>query len=389
MAFEPAISSKLDVSMNVNALRLVDPSLNLLQDHATHVVLYSFKPDSNEWEKVNIEGALFIYSRKTEPRYNMTIINRLNTNNLVEFLNGDMNLQVQEPFLLYRNGEGKIFGIWFYSQKECAQISKTLDKIIKELSANGTKNGVDNMMSMLSMSEGSKKVHNNVKVPDGTSKRVLDFFAMAKITTPCQPPGRNQRPPATSPQLLEPKPQANVKPLLQKLLANPNRPVKTVEQIEKQHMSTPPKRESAPIDIIKVSPVETSQNRPRPLVLSNSALSVEKKLENGFGFVRIPESSPRSDTPSGIEPLDRPGSSDVETPNKVPLLTPNMFMSSCNDREPRDPSASFPDSSLDVKPEPLTKSQLLQAVSYLLKNDPDFVNKLHEAYVKSFVDRVS
>jgi mRNA-decapping enzyme 1B len=42
-----------------------------------------------------------------------------------------------------------------------------------------------------------------------------------------------------------------------------------------------------------------------------------------------------------------------------------------------------------TKPEPLTKSQLLQAMNYLIKNDPDFIKKLHEAYLKSFTEMVS
>lgn len=35
--------------------------------------------------------------------------------------------------------------------------------------------------------------------------------------------------------------------------------------------------------------------------------------------------------------------------------------------------------------EPLTKNQLSQAFEYLLKNDPDFMVKIHEAYVKSLL----
>lgn len=37
------------------------------------------------------------------------------------------------------------------------------------------------------------------------------------------------------------------------------------------------------------------------------------------------------------------------------------------------------------KLEPLTKNQLLQAFEYLLKNDSDFMIKIHEAYVKSLL----
>lgn len=39
--------------------------------------------------------------------------------------------------------------------------------------------------------------------------------------------------------------------------------------------------------------------------------------------------------------------------------------------------------------QPLTETQLLQALSYLMKNDPGFIRKIHEAYLKSFADMVS
>lgn len=39
--------------------------------------------------------------------------------------------------------------------------------------------------------------------------------------------------------------------------------------------------------------------------------------------------------------------------------------------------------------EPLTRNQLLQAFNYLLRTDPEFMNKLHEAYVKSFSEILS
>lgn len=39
--------------------------------------------------------------------------------------------------------------------------------------------------------------------------------------------------------------------------------------------------------------------------------------------------------------------------------------------------------------QPLTETQLLQAISYLMKNDPSFIRKIHEAYLKSFSEMVS
>ncbi|XP_055307906.1 uncharacterized protein LOC129572025 [Sitodiplosis mosellana] len=44
---------------------------------------------------------------------------------------------------------------------------------------------------------------------------------------------------------------------------------------------------------------------------------------------------------------------------------------------------------LSTTVQPLTETQLLQAISYLMKNDPSFIRKIHEAYLKSFADMVS
>lgn len=44
---------------------------------------------------------------------------------------------------------------------------------------------------------------------------------------------------------------------------------------------------------------------------------------------------------------------------------------------------------LTTAAQPLTETQLLQAISYLMKNDPSFIRKIHEAYLKSFAEMVS
>lgn len=52
-------------------------------------------------------------------------------------------------------------------------------------------------------------------------------------------------------------------------------------------------------------------------------------------------------------------------------------------------AAPSPPEPLTKPLEPLTKNQFLRAFNYLLKSDPDFINKLHEAYVKSFGEILS
>lgn len=371
------MAKSAEVSMNVSAIRLVDRLVCDIVDTATHVVLYEFNHKSSEWEKTNAEGALFIYSRNGNPRYKIIVLNRLNTHNLVEPVDEGIDLQLQEPFLLYRNSRGEIHGIWFYDRDESLRLAKTIDRLIKEIG-----NIKCPMETRLKIGSELFKPQ-QPETPDGTSKRVMDFFARAGSKAPSQPPGPRAPPPGLSRE----QQLSDVNPLLQRLMSNPN-PI-TVEQLEKQQRSSPSTQD---VPKIRTKSIIKKDNARRPLTLP---IHSSPKIENGMNLLQLGESPPKGYTPSSIttqhffnsaiphspsEPLEvsvLEQSVTMETPTKPALIPPVMF-ASAKEETP-----------LVVKPEPLTKSQLLQAVTYLLKNDADFINKLHEAYVKSFVDMVS
>ena len=337
--------------MNISALKLADPYVKSIAETAAHVVLYSFNAESYVWEKLNEEGALFICVRCAEPKHNIMILNRLNTYNLIEPIVEGLEFQQQDPFLLYKNAQGHINGIWFYDKEECARIAEVLGKLVKPSNK-----------SLVSMN----KPPDPKPQEEGTSKRVMDFFAKASSNAPSQAP-------FIAPPPGIPHKQDGEKPLLQRLMSNP---VKTVEQIEKQQRTITPQKE--PLNLRKKDKSNT-----RPVSLG-AAMSAQQSLENGLGFLRINESSPTATIPTQQFFNSTLVHSELETslpdtPSKPELIPPVVFAA----------SAKKEDVNLNVRPEPLTKSQLLQAVSYLLKNDSDFINKLHEAYVKSFVDMVS
>ena len=70
------MSEAPEVRMNVAALKRVDPYVKEILETATHVALYTFNGDTSEWEKTEIEGALFVYSRIGEPYHSILIMNR-------------------------------------------------------------------------------------------------------------------------------------------------------------------------------------------------------------------------------------------------------------------------------------------------------------------------
>ncbi|XP_041709578.2 LOW QUALITY PROTEIN: mRNA-decapping enzyme 1B [Coregonus clupeaformis] len=120
----------LDISLA--ALQRQDPYINNIVDVASQVALYTFNNRSNEWEKTDVEGTLFVYTRLASPRHGFTIMNRLNMENLTEPITKDLDFQLQDPFLLYRNARLAIYGIWFYDKADCQRIAELMKNLTKQ-----------------------------------------------------------------------------------------------------------------------------------------------------------------------------------------------------------------------------------------------------------------
>ncbi|XP_026668087.1 mRNA-decapping enzyme 1A [Ceratina calcarata] len=450
--------------MNVAALKRVDPYVKDILETATHVALYTFNAVNNEWEKTDIAGALFVYSRNGEPYNSVLIMNRLNTNNLVEPVTQGLDLQLQEPFLLYRNSRCNIYGIWFYDKEDCIRIGATLNKLVKESEENrkacskpavnvkrnsGPNASNIDIFSMLSKAQedfninrsSSNSVGGSTREgpiskspldipgtdnisgplaaplgPDVTSQSVMDFFAKAKVNTGHFKAGDQPTPVATE-----------GKPLLARLMSHPA--AHTVENIEKQHRSITPQpatqqqSQTTPTAIMTVnnaasnSATNRSKRRNKTTPQQDSIIStpapttqeVSSSINqstadtNGTtGFLRIqsPSSAPSSNSTS------QPVSDIIGSSNSNPLASLFAHASASASEDiitgtlsgrgsapalipPVMFAAPSPPEPLNRPIEPLTRNQLLQAFNYLLRSDPDFINKLHEAYVKSFGEILS
>ncbi|CAL1569038.1 unnamed protein product [Knipowitschia caucasica] len=118
------VAKGLDISLA--ALKRQDPYINDIVDVASQVALYTYNNRANEWEKTEVEGTLFIYTRLASPRHGFTIMNRLSMENLTEPITKDLDFQLQDPFLLYRNARLMIHGIWFYDKEDCQRIAQRM-----------------------------------------------------------------------------------------------------------------------------------------------------------------------------------------------------------------------------------------------------------------------
>lgn len=400
--------------------------------------------------------------------------------NLVEPITQGLDLQLQDPFLLYRTSHGSIYGIWFYDKEECVKIASTLTRIIKEGSEGkpdkkermtmepmGKSVDIFSMLTKAQEEFNSKSpqknrpnmfgvpldMNSNLQEAGRTPQSVMDFFAKAsngpnfmQDANVVQQPGIFMSSPRSGPPpglarmqsvpIAIPLTQTDVKPFLQRLMSNP---AHSVEHIEKQQRATTPKNEFVSL-INNGNPVLSTSNGNETInnlnfnigVLPNNKPGVDSSIsqihvENTVGFLSIPDSPPvtvhsqqffNSKLVSNHSPLlpdstlesqiissssenHRPVSAPMEMHLKPALMPPLMFTSSVKkedyiDATPTTTTAVIVNrpttsgkNSYPAQPEPLTKNQLLQAVNYLLKHDADFINKLHEAYVKSFSELVS
>lgn len=131
-----------ELRMNLVAIKRVDPYAKDIVDSSAHVAFYTFNSDENEWEKTDVEGAFFIYSRNAEPFYSIFINNRLNTKPLVEPITAQIQLQSQPPFLLYRNERSRIRGFWFSNILECDRHCHLIGRLIKECENTASKSAI-------------------------------------------------------------------------------------------------------------------------------------------------------------------------------------------------------------------------------------------------------
>ena len=86
------------------------------------------------------KGHFSFTSEKCEPQYGFLILNRLSADNWVQPINLELDSQIQPPFLLYKNKDSEIYGIWFYEEDKCRLVGKAIEKYAKlaeEKSSNG------------------------------------------------------------------------------------------------------------------------------------------------------------------------------------------------------------------------------------------------------------
>ncbi|OIW21395.1 hypothetical protein TanjilG_02562 [Lupinus angustifolius] len=125
----PNLDEKTTKVLNLTVLQRMDPFINQILFIAAHVSFYDFNLQTNQWSRKDVEGSLFVVKRNSQPRFQFIVMNRRNTENLVENLL-DFEYELKKPYLLYRNAAQDVNGIWFYDPDECEEVANLFNRIL-------------------------------------------------------------------------------------------------------------------------------------------------------------------------------------------------------------------------------------------------------------------
>ena len=122
---------------NLGVLQKIDPSVLEIIGDATHVALYSFQPATTKWERMNIEGALFVTRAACAPFYNVVVLNKNGPDDFKLDIKCIMNIKLQPPYLMLRHataGAPSVVGLWFHNESERQDILEIIGRSMKSAS---------------------------------------------------------------------------------------------------------------------------------------------------------------------------------------------------------------------------------------------------------------
>lgn len=127
----PLVDTSQAEGFNMGVLKRMDEDIIEILYSATHVAVYEFDTARKSWRRSDIEGTLFLVKRCSAPRFRMIVVNSKRIDNFTEEVNGSLECEVLQTFLLYTKGNNQLYGIWFFDEKNCEEFGNYLKRIVK------------------------------------------------------------------------------------------------------------------------------------------------------------------------------------------------------------------------------------------------------------------
>ncbi|KAF9694948.1 hypothetical protein EKO04_007159 [Ascochyta lentis] len=124
--------------LNLSVLRRIYPELVAIEHVTPYAALYTFSLETQQWEKLGVEGTLFLCSLTPSPiaadRCSVAILNRRGLDNFYLELTSEEEMEFTDPYVILQGGD-QVYGIWVFADPPPASTAncriETADKIMK------------------------------------------------------------------------------------------------------------------------------------------------------------------------------------------------------------------------------------------------------------------
>ncbi|KAI9021206.1 hypothetical protein DFJ74DRAFT_707172 [Hyaloraphidium curvatum] len=155
---------------NLRVLQRHDPQIADILDAASHVVVYRFDDEKEAWDKVQVEGTMFVTRSTRDPPYGFFIINRSNLNNFSASLSSEMDIDVTGDYVIYKTGDDHTYGLWISEVKDRNRIGNLIQDLCKQIGntqPSMPKSTVNAGLDLLSLLRRAKEEHDHASVQPG------------------------------------------------------------------------------------------------------------------------------------------------------------------------------------------------------------------------------
>lgn len=113
--------------------------------------VYKFNIESGEWDKLNCQGSVFVYSRAAKEDvgdtlkfpYAVIVINRLNMDDFSVGITPlsiarrtedlEMEVKYEDPFIMIHGSDGAMYGLWLFNESDRELFRTTIDWCLNQV----------------------------------------------------------------------------------------------------------------------------------------------------------------------------------------------------------------------------------------------------------------
>ncbi|WPH00777.1 Hypothetical protein R9X50_00360700 [Acrodontium crateriforme] len=126
---------RTNTELNLAVLRRYSPDVERIVSIAPFAVVYTFSPETQQWEKCGMEGTLFVCQLNggkvdALPRYNVMLLNRKSLENFITELFSPEDIEITEEYVILQvigdDGIPQIFGLWIFSEGDDGQNTRDI-----------------------------------------------------------------------------------------------------------------------------------------------------------------------------------------------------------------------------------------------------------------------